>query len=79
MTGLKKLIVFDIDQLYKSLFILKIDRPSLIAVAQMTATSNKADNLAVSKKLIEEAGSLGAKVLHNKHFKFLNYETRNYS
>lgn len=39
----------------------------MIAVAQMTATSNKAENLAVSKNLIEEASSLGAKVLNAAH------------
>jgi hypothetical protein len=37
-------------------------KPSLIAIVQMTATSNKADNFAVTKKKIEEASSLGAKV-----------------
>lgn len=35
---------------------------NLIAVCQMTAKNNKIDNFEVSKKLIEDASSAGAKV-----------------
>nr|CAH0113267.1 unnamed protein product [Daphnia galeata] len=38
-------------------------KQSLIAVVQMTATSNKLENFAITKKHIEEASSLGAKVV----------------
>jgi hypothetical protein len=47
---------------YLSTLQLSEGKPSLIAIVQMTATSNKADNFAVTKKKIEEASSFGAKV-----------------
>ncbi|KAI9554690.1 hypothetical protein GHT06_019966 [Daphnia sinensis] len=39
------------------------NKQSLVAVAQMTATSDKAENFAITKKQIQEASSLGAKVI----------------
>ncbi len=42
--------------------IILLGKASLIAIAQMTATSNKAENFTTSKKLVEEASGLGAKV-----------------
>lgn len=39
-------------------------KQSLVAIAQMTATSDKAENFAITKKQIQEASTLGAKVLN---------------
>lgn len=40
----------------------KRHQPNLIAVCQMTAKNNKVDNFEVSKNLIQNASSAGAKV-----------------